>query len=44
MTFNRGPSAEDTKNKALSDCQKENSEGACSIIYNDCTKQIFRPF
>ncbi|WP_173426092.1 DUF4189 domain-containing protein, partial [Xanthomonas vesicatoria] len=44
MTFNRGPSAEDTNNKALSDCQKENNTGKCSIIYNDCTKQIFRSF
>ncbi|MBV6815137.1 DUF4189 domain-containing protein [Xanthomonas campestris] len=44
MTFNRGPSAEDTKNNAISDCQKENNGTACSIIYNDCTQQIFRSF
>ncbi|MDO0790481.1 DUF4189 domain-containing protein [Xanthomonas campestris pv. campestris] len=44
ITFTRGPSAENTSKDVLADCQKENSGSKCSIIYENCTKQIFKSF
>ncbi|MFS8430302.1 DUF4189 domain-containing protein [Xanthomonas campestris pv. plantaginis] len=44
ITYNRGPSAEGTSQNALSECQKENNSSKCSIIYENCTKQIFKSF
>lgn len=39
-----GPSIEETKNRAIATCQKDNPGSQCTIGYSDCTKQIFQRF
>ncbi|WP_115571830.1 DUF4189 domain-containing protein [Xanthomonas campestris] len=44
ISFIRGPYVKDTSKDALLDCRKKNNNNECSVIYENCTQQIFEYF
>ncbi|MEQ7420821.1 DUF4189 domain-containing protein [Xanthomonas campestris pv. campestris] len=44
MIVANGRSIERTAQNALSDCQKDNPNGLCKIIYQECSEPIFKAY
>ncbi|MFC6839682.1 DUF4189 domain-containing protein [Xanthomonas theicola] len=44
VTYYHGPSTEETSRDGLLNCQKNNHDMSCEVVYTNCTEQIFQRF